>query len=344
MLTQTAAGRTFDFSHVVGGRFIPQCIAVAFGPDNLVYVLSRQSESVGNVPWNKTGTYAKVGKCTIGTVAGDEKFVGDFSKYGNGDGELIWPVGIATDSQGKLYVLDEWVSRVSIFDGEGAFLGLWGSSGSGDGELLRPSGIAIDQQDTVYITDGGNHRVQKFTTEGSFLAKWGGMGSGDGEFKSPWGLTTDAEGYVYVADYKNHRAQKFTPDGGFVSSFGSYGEGRGQLNRPSDVAVDSDGDVYVSDWGHNQVQIYAADGTFLISLIGDAQVPAMWHQWTIDANLDVYKARRRVDTLEPEWTFMFPTGVEFDPEKRRVLVADTQRGRLQIYNKLNRYLEPQFNL
>jgi DNA-binding beta-propeller fold protein YncE len=344
MLTQTAAGRTFDFSHVVGGRFIPNCVALAVGPENLVYVLSRQSETIANVPWNKTGTNARVGKCTIGTVAGDEEFVGEFSKYGNGDGELIWPAGLATDSQGKIYIVDEWMNRVSIFDGEGAFLKLWGAEGCGDGELFRPSGIAIDQQDTVYIADGGNQRVQKFTTDGNYLAKWGSRGSGEGEFQMPWGLTTDHEGYVYVADYKNHRAQKFTPDGEFVSSFGSHGEGRGQLNRPSDVAVDPDGDVYVCDWGNNRVQVFAADGTFLLSLIGDAQVPAMWHQWTIDANLDVYKARRRLDTTEPEWTFMYPTGVEFDPRKQRVLVAEPHRGRLQIYNKLSSYLEPQFNL
>jgi hypothetical protein len=39
-----------------------------------------------------------------------------------------------------------------------------------------------------------------------------------------------------------------------------------------------------------------------------------------------------------------PRGVAFDEEKGRLMVADTQRGRIQIYNKLKDYLEPQFNL
>ena len=78
--------------------------------------------------------------------------------------------------------------------------------------------------------------------------------------------------------------------------------------------------------------------------IGDAQELAKWHKMTVDANIDVIKARRRVSTLEPEWRFAMPTALEFDAEKGRLLVADTQRGRIQIYEKLNDYLDPQFNL
>ena len=39
-----------------------------------------------------------------------------------------------------------------------------------------------------------------------------------------------------------------------------------------------------------------------------------------------------------------PTAIAFDNRHSRLLVADTQRGQLQIYNKLQDYLEPRFNL
>ena len=39
-----------------------------------------------------------------------------------------------------------------------------------------------------------------------------------------------------------------------------------------------------------------------------------------------------------------PTGLAFDAGKSRLLVADTQRSRVQIYNKLKGYIDPQFNL
>jgi hypothetical protein len=39
-----------------------------------------------------------------------------------------------------------------------------------------------------------------------------------------------------------------------------------------------------------------------------------------------------------------PTAVRFDPEKMRLLVVDTPRSRIQIYNKVKDYMEPQINL
>ena len=349
MLTQAVAGRVWDYSHSVGrtspgGTGFTQPMAAAIGEGDLVYVLSRGSEQISDVPWNRTGVSTRVTTLTTGKVPGDEEFVGEFSKYGDGDGQFIWPVGIALDSQGNVYVTDEWLNRVSIFDRDGNFLSLWGSFGDGNGEFAGPAGIAIDQKDNLYIVDSRNHRVQKLTKDGMFLAGWGKLGDGDGEFDSPWGITIDGQGYVYVADHKNHRVQKFTPEGEFVAKFGSYGTGRGQLNRPADVAVDPDGDIYVCDWANHRVQAFGPDGRFITSFIGDAQQLTKWAQMTVDANADVMKARRRVYTTEPEWRFAFPTGVTFDPKKERLIVVESQRGRLQIYNKLQGHIEPQFNL
>ena len=233
---------------------------------------------------------------------------------------------------------------MSIFDKDGNFLSLWGSSGEGDGEFNGPSGVAIDQEDNLCIVDSRNHRVQKLTKDGEYLNKWGSLGNEEGEFDSPWGICTDTQGYVYVADHKNHRAQKFTPDGEYLASFGSYGTGRGQLNRPTGVAADPDGDVYVCDWANDRVQAFGPDGRFITSFMGDAQQLSKWAQWTIDANTDAAKARRRVYTTEPEWRFATPVGVAFDAEKQRFIVVEPGRARLQIYNKLKDYLEPQFNL
>ena len=97
---------------------------------------------------------------------------------------------MALDSQENVYVTDEWLNRVSIFDQEGNFLRDWGTAGSDDGEFNGPSGIAIDRQDVLYIVDSRNHRVQKFTKDGRFLSSWGSLGSGQGSSTppgaSPW--------------------------------------------------------------------------------------------------------------------------------------------------------------
>ena len=321
---------------------MPQPIASACAAGDKVYVLNRQFEEVLDVSWNKAALYAEVCSFIMPTTPGAEVYLGTFSKYGDGDGELIWPVGIAIDSDENIYIADEWMNRISIFTNSGHFLRNW--STQGDGEFNRTSGIAFDLNDDVYVVDSLNHRVRKFTKDGGYILQFGSFGDGPGELNAPWGVAVDDEGSVYVADHKNHRVQKFDANGEFVASFGSYGKGKGQLNRPSDVAVDPDGDVYVCDWGNDRVQVFASDGRFIASFIGDAQQLAKGHQQQVDANPDVIKARRRAYTLEPEWRFAMPAGVTFDVENSRLIVADSQRSRVQIYNKVKNYMEPQFNL
>jgi DNA-binding beta-propeller fold protein YncE len=313
-------------------------VALAAGAGDTIYVANRGWEQVTNVPWNRTQLGTRIGKLTIGPVPGDEEVVCDFSRPGDAPGELIWPAGIALDSQENVYVTDEWLNRVSIFDKDGNFLQCWGASGSGAGEFNGPSGITIDPQDVLYIVDSRNHRVQTYTKDGMFLSTWGSFGSAVGQFDSPWGITLDPQGNVYVADHQNHRVQKFTPDGTFMMQFGHYGTGKGQLNRPTDVAVDPDGDVYVCDWANHRVQVFAPDGKFVTALRGDAQELSKWAKMTLEASPDAMKRRREVSSLEREWRFAFPTAVLFDTQYDRLIVSDTQRNRLQIYNKLKNYV------
>ena len=344
MLTQVVGSRVYDFSHAAGRRDLAMVIGVAVSTDDTVYLLTRPSEIIPDAPWDRTGSPAKVGKYTIGPEWGTEELIKEFGRYGQGEGQFIWPTGIALDSRSNVYVSDEWLNRVVVHDADGNLQGHWGEAGTGPGGLNRPSGIASDADDNFYVVDGAAHRIQKFTSGGTYVTGWGEHGSGEGQFDSPWGVTVGPDGNVYVADHKNHRVQKFAPDGRYIASFGSYGAGRGKLNRPSDVAVDPDGDVYVCDWANSRVQIFAPDGKFVTSLVGDAQRMAMWQQMMVDANADVVKARRRVYTLEPEWRFALPVGLEFDSHRSRIIVADTQRARIQIYNKLDDYIEPQYNL
>ena len=68
MLTETVAGRTYNFSHSVGrnaqtGMGFNTPVAAAIGADGVVYVVNRGSESISNVGWNRTGP----GRCGICT-------------------------------------------------------------------------------------------------------------------------------------------------------------------------------------------------------------------------------------------------------------------------------------
>jgi NHL repeat-containing protein len=69
-----------------------------------------------------------------------------------------------------------------------------------------------------------------------------------------------------------------------------------------------------------------------------------WGQQSIDANPDMMKALRRVKNLEPQWRFCFPTAVDFNPATNEIIVADSQRNRLQVYKKVRDYVDFQANL
>jgi tripartite motif-containing protein 71 len=366
-LTTVARGRVYDWSHAVGrtaargpGFNYPQMICL--GKGSTVYATNRGNE-------NNFGMH--VNKVHIGGPS-EEELLAEFFEYGEEDGKCIWPFGVAVDDQrDHVYCSDEWTNTISVFDSSGKFIRKWGTSGSGDGELLRPAGLAVEKNGNVIVVDSGNNRLQVFTPEGKFIGKRGKAGSGEGEFNQPWGVTVDKDGNIYVADWKNHRVQKLDANGRFLMQIGEYGtitppEGAyavttygpyvsamGEtvgypkpdlLNHPTDVAVDTDGDIYITDWGNHRVCTFDPEGGPIAHLIGDAQVLSKWGQQTVDANPDMAKARRRVRSLEPQWRFCFPTSVEFDPETDNIIVADSQRQRLQIYKKVRNYSDFQANL
>ena len=80
-----------------------------------------------------------------------------------GDGQFSSLIGVTTDLQGNVYVVDAQNDRIQKFDSYGNFITKWGSGpSSDDGKFDAPAGITTDSSDNVYVTDD-NIRVQKFT-------------------------------------------------------------------------------------------------------------------------------------------------------------------------------------
>ena len=315
--------RTFHYSHTIGraeysGPGFRHPMDLALDSEDVMYVPSRSRED------RPDGVRVTV--CTI-----EEDYLRQFGQYGELDGEFIWPASITVDDADNVYVLDQWLNRVSIFNKDGDFLDKWGIQGTGAGQMNQPSGMELDPDQNLYVVDSQNCRVQKFTRDGRFLTGWGEEGSGPGQFSAPWGIDVDAEGRVYVADWRNDRVQKFGPEGEFLAEFGSPGTGIGQLNRPAGVGVDRDGDIYVADWGNHRVQVMTPDGRHITTFTGDSEM-SKWGQAKLDANPDMRLQRDLVRDRGPERAFWYPVAVVFDRDGR-VLVSDCQRHRVQVYQK-----------
>ena len=319
------------FNADMGGRGFHLPTAMVIRGDGRIFVASRSNRNATRI----------IG---IQMVTRDHDFFGQIGGHGREPGQMIGPTALALDDDDKLYLADDILHRITVYDREGELSTTWGTRGSGDGEFDGPSGMVFDSEGNMLLVDHRNHRVQRLTKDGKYLSEWGSFGDGDGQFNLPWGIAQDRDGNLYVADWRNDRIQKFTSDGEFLAKYGVSGTGDGQLNRPSDVAVDSEGNIYVADWGNQRLQVLDADGVFLQKLRGEATL-GLWAQEYITAQKDEERARSTyvpvfdVDTddlnevsarIEPY--FWDPVAVAVDDDDR-AYVLETGRHRFQIYER-----------
>ena len=332
MTTTTLSLRYVDnvgFNADNGGRGFHLPTSMVIRGDGRIFVSSRSSPSQTVI----------VG---IQMVSRNHDYYGQIGRHGREPGEMIGPTALALDGDDNLYLADDFLQRITVYDRQGELITTWGKQGSRDGEFDGPSGIAFDRNDNMLLVDHKNHRIQRLTKDGAYISQWGSFGDGDGELNFPWGITQDRDADIYIADWRNDRIQKFTPDGEFIAKYGAPGTGDGEFYRPSDVAVDPEGNMWVADWGNQRLQVLDPEGNFIAKARGEAHLGA-WAQEYITAQKDEERARStyvpvfEVDTddineesarIEPY--FWDPVAVAVDDEGCGY-VLETGRHRFQIY-------------
>lgn len=184
------------------------------------------------------------------TIDGDR--VGMFGSYGREPGQFIYPVGIACDPTGNIYVAEYGENdRIQKFRRDGTWIMTWGELGTEPGQLQRPSGIDISNDGLLYVADAVNHRVQVFTLEGQLVRVIGREGTGPGEFRYPYDVAA-GNGEIWVLEYGNQRVQRLTPDGAPLAMAGVPGSGDGAFASPWRCAL-AGSVLYVSDTDNSRV-------------------------------------------------------------------------------------------
>lgn len=267
----------------------------------------------------------------VTTLAGTAGTFGSADGTGNA-ARFNFPVGVAVDAAGNVYVTDSKNFIIRKVSPAGAVTTLAGSVSQigftdGQGSAARfflPYGIAVDSAGNVYVAEGGNHLIRKITADGVVSTLAGspqqagfvnGTGSG-ARFDTPWGLALDGSGNLYVADSGNNAIRRVTPSGVVTTVAGLAGPAGSldgpvsvaRFSQPRGVALDTNGNIFVADYGNTLLRHIATNG-IVTTLAGT--------QSTVGA----------VDSVGAAARFYDPTGIAADGST--VYIADTSNNSIR---------------
>jgi serine/threonine-protein kinase len=155
---------------------------------------------------------------------------------------LSFPVGVAVDAAGTLYVTDEGNNRVLMLPAGSVAQVVLPFTG-----LNKPRGVAVDAAGNLYVIDKFNNRVLKLPAGSATQEVLSFTG-----LNQPNGVAVDAAGNLYVTDTLNHRVLK-QPAGSTTQVVLSFTG----LNQPNGVAVDAAGNLYVTDFNNRVLKLPA---------------------------------------------------------------------------------------
>jgi DNA-binding beta-propeller fold protein YncE len=263
--------------------------------------------------------------------------------------QLAEPYGVAVDSKGNLYVADQKVGAIFIFNTQTRDVEL--IKNKVHGHFVRIIGLAMDDNDRLFVSDPGlnhvlvfnaQHKAEDVVTDGMV---------------SPGGLAIDTQNRVlYVADVEQDQVLVYDADTlKLLRRIGTGGQKHaltspGDFARPGGVAVDHEGNLYVTDTLNNRVEIFDGDGKF-ISTFGKAgdgpgyfsrpkgvAIDGDGHIWVVDGMED------RVQVFDQEAQLLITfgghgllpgmfqgiVGITID-KKNRVFTSEIFPGRVQQF-------------
>ena len=218
--------------------------------------------------------------------------------------QLAEPYGLAIDSKNQLYIADQKVGAIFIFNTETRELDM--IKNKAHAHFNRIIGLAIDDGDRLFVSDPGLRHVLVFNaahvaedviTEG---------------IVNPGAMAIDRENrLLYISDIELDQVLVYDADSlKPLRKIGTTGHHHelttpGDFARPTGLAVDADGNLYVCDTLNNRIEIFDADGKF-ISTFGKAG--------------------------DGPGYFSRPKGIAIDNDNH-IWVADGVQDRVQVYNQ-----------
>jgi len=264
--------------------------------------------------------------------------------------QLGEPYGMAVDSKNNLYVADQKVGAIFIFNTETREADL--IKNKQHAHFVRIIGLAMDDGDRLFVSDPGlnhvlvfdaNHTATDVITEG---------------MAEPGSMAIDRENrLLYISDIKLDQVLVYDADSlKLVRKIGTTGHNHelttpGDFAKPSGLAVDADGNLYVCDTLNDRIEVFDADGKFISTYGKNGDGPGYFarpkgvaidsdgHIWVADGMQD------RVQVFNQQWQLLIVFGghgllpgqfqglvsLASDTKSNRIFTSEIYPGRVQQF-------------
>ena len=150
--------------------------AATFAPDGGIYV----ADGYGNACVHRFGA--------------DGELLRTWGRPGSGPGELVSPLGIAVDREGRVLVTDAVNNRVQVFTAEGDWVAEWT-------DFWRPLDVWVDAAGLAYVTDQ-IPRLSLLAADGTLRGRCRPV------YHTPLTVRGDSRGDLYFAEGPADRVSK----------------------------------------------------------------------------------------------------------------------------------------
>ncbi|MBD3234196.1 MAG: hypothetical protein GF315_10790 [candidate division Zixibacteria bacterium] len=179
--------------------------------------------------------------------------------------------------------------------------------------LRAPVDVDFDLNGNLFICDLGNSRVIKLDEMYNLVKEVGGISVGIEKLISPIAIASGNGLTMYIADSQRRRLVRYDRDLNYVDYFAQYNDGSGSpvnIGQPQNLYIAQTGEIYISEADKNRILILDALFNYQSEVGG----------------------------------FGYGIGEVSSPqglaknESDKLLVADSDNGRIVVYNELGQFM------
>ena len=155
----------------------------------------------------------------------DGTFIRAFGGAGSLPDQLLEPVGIAIDADGRVFVADSGNARISVFSSTGVALEQWPVDAWNGNQYFEPY-LAFDDAGLLYASSSSTSSVEVYDPTGTLVLAIHQVGAD--QLDQPVGLAWTPEGSLLITDKGRNAVFRYTP---IVESVLPVDDGTGSLEE-----------------------------------------------------------------------------------------------------------------